>query len=118
MTLLDTENGILSLGGTIAREIEETKTRVELGLKHFGDPVATPEWVADQVEARMKIAMPREDAWDAHFKWTNVQGAAGWWTALMAGVWVNGAKVCGKMERRLPGYWVSGVVLLYQRIHV
>lgn len=93
MTLLDTETGLLSLGGTIAREVEETKARVELELKHFGDPIATPEWVADQVAAHLKVAMPAREAWDEHFKWTNVQGAAGWWTALMAGVWVNGAKV-------------------------
>ncbi|KEF58289.1 uncharacterized protein A1O9_06215 [Exophiala aquamarina CBS 119918] len=93
VTLLDTETGILSLGGTIVQEVEETKARVELELKHFGDPVATPDWIAEQVEGRLKLAMPRGDAWDAHFKWTNVRGAAGWWTALMAGVWLNGAKV-------------------------
>lgn len=93
VTLLDTETGILSLGGTIAREVEETKIRVETELKHFGESVATSEWVSAQVEEQMKLAMPVDSAWDEHFKWTDVQGAAGWWTALMAGVWINGAKV-------------------------
>jgi len=104
VTLLDTESGILSLGGTIAREVEETKTRVEIELKHFGDPIATPDWVLSQVDAQMKVAMPIDSTWDQPFKWTNVQGAAGWWTALMAGVWVNGAKV-----RSLHRWWLSTI---------
>ncbi|KAJ9605411.1 hypothetical protein H2200_010068 [Cladophialophora chaetospira] len=93
VTLLDAENGILSLGGTIARDIEEAKVRGEIELKHFGDPVATSEWVIEQVEARLNFLLPPETPWDKHFKWTEVQGAAGWWTALMRGVWVSGAKV-------------------------
>lgn len=93
VALLDTEIGILSLGRTMAREVEETKIRVETELKHFGDEMGTSEWVKGQVEEQMKLMMPPDSAWDDHFKWTNVQGAAGWWTALMAGVWINGAKV-------------------------
>ncbi|KAK5045926.1 hypothetical protein LTR84_008712 [Exophiala bonariae] len=93
VALLDTETGILSLGGTIAREVEETKIRVETELKHFGESIATAEWVTAQVEEQMKSAMPMASAWDEHFKWTDVQGAAGWWTALMLGVWINGSKV-------------------------
>ncbi len=93
VTLLDTESGILSLGGTIARDIEEAKVRGELELKHFGDPKATSEWVNEQVDARLNFLIPPEVPWHKHFKWTEVQGAAGWWTALMRGVWINGAKV-------------------------
>ena len=93
LTLLDTVSGILSLGGTIAREIEEAKVRGEVELKYFGDDIATLEWVNKQVDTQLRIAMPVQTPWDKHFKWTDVQGAAGWWTALMRGVWINGAKV-------------------------
>ncbi|EXJ53479.1 uncharacterized protein A1O5_13255 [Cladophialophora psammophila CBS 110553] len=93
VTLLDTETGILSLGGTIAKEVEEAKIRGEVELKYFGDPAVTSEWVSEQVIAQLQGAMPNEIPWEQHFKWTEVQGAAGWWTALMKGVWVNGAKV-------------------------
>ncbi|KAK5354105.1 hypothetical protein LTS03_006913 [Exophiala xenobiotica] len=93
VTLLDAGSGILSLGGTIAKEVEEAKIRGEVELKHFGDPVAIPQWVTKQVDNQLRILMPSELPWDHHFKWTKVQGAAGWWTALMSGVWINGAKV-------------------------
>lgn len=93
VTLLDTESGILSLGGTIAREVEEAKVRGEIELQHFGDAAATSEWVLEQVSSHLSLSMPPNLPWDHHFKWIDVQGAAGWWTALMAGVWVNGAKV-------------------------
>lgn len=93
VTLLDAEEGILSIGGTIAREVEEAKVRGEVELKHFGDPIATSEWVNEQVDARLQFSMPPDVLWHKHFKWTEVQGAAGWWTALMRGVWISGAKV-------------------------
>lgn len=92
-TLLDADTGILSFGGTIAKEVEEAKIRGEVELQHFGESVATPEWVAEQVAGQMRLVMPAELPWDHHFKWTDVQGAAGWWTALMRGVWISEAKV-------------------------
>ena len=94
ITLLDAESGILSLGGTIAREVEMTKLRSTIELEHFGDPSASPQWVAEQVDGQMEQRMPSEMKWDEHFKWMDVRGAKGWWTGLMAGVWVNGVKVC------------------------
>lgn len=93
VTLLDPEEGILSIGGTIAREVEEAKMRGEVELEHFGDPTATSEWVDEQVDARLRLSMQPSVVWDKHFKWTEVQGAAGWWTGLMKGVWISGAKV-------------------------
>jgi hypothetical protein len=93
VTLLDTESGFLSFGGTIAKEVERAKIRGDIELAHVGDPQATTEWVSEQVEARLKFSMPEEVSWDKHFKWTEVQGSKGWWTVLMRGVWINGAKV-------------------------
>jgi hypothetical protein len=94
-TLLDPETGVLSLGGTIAKEFEEAKIRGELELKHVGNPVATSDWVDEQVGTQLTFLIPPDAPWDKHFKWTEVQGATGWWTALMKGVWINGAKVLG-----------------------
>jgi len=99
LTLLDTETGIFSIGGTLLKEVEEAKTRGEIVLKHFGDPMATPDWVDKQVNNHLNFMFPPGSSFEDHFKWTNVQGAAGWWTALMSGVWINGAKVrtaCGR----------------------
>ena len=93
ITLLDSETGILSIGSTIAKEMEKAKLQGELELQRFGDPAATEELVKQEVESKLSLPMPDNLPIDAHFKWTNIQGAAGWWTALMSGVWVNGAKV-------------------------
>ncbi|OAL23511.1 hypothetical protein AYO22_06561 [Fonsecaea multimorphosa] len=93
VTLLDTDTGILSLGGTIAREVEEAKIRGQVELQHFGEAGVTSEWVGEQVNKQLQAVMPSGMPWDRAFKWTDVQGTAGWWTALMKGVWVNGAKI-------------------------
>jgi hypothetical protein len=93
ITLLDSETGILSLGGTIARDMEQAKIQGELELQHFGDPAATEELVKGEVDKKLSLSLPDHLPMESYFKWTNIQGAAGWWTALMAGVWVNGAKV-------------------------
>ncbi len=93
ITLLDAENGILSLGGTIAKEVERAKVSAELELQRLGEPGATEDWVTKEVENRLSLSMSDHLPLEAHFRWTNMQGAAGWWSALMGGVWVNGAKV-------------------------
>lgn len=103
VTLLDTESGVLSLGATIAKDVEQAKIRGEIELRHFADPVATSEWVTEQVDGQMGLLMPPELPWDHHFKWTDVQGAVGWWTALMSGVWINGAKVWSWAPSRVIG---------------
>lgn len=93
VTLLDAQNGILSLGGTIAKEMERAKIQGELELQRFGEPAATEDWVTKEVNNKLGLSIPDHLPLEAHFRWTNIQGAAGWWTALMSGVWVNGAKV-------------------------
>ena len=93
ITLLDTENGILSLGSTIAKEVQRAKIQAEIELQSFGQPAATEEWLKQEVDSRMVSLMPDHLSAETQFRWTNMQGAAGWWTTLMAGVWVNGAKV-------------------------
>ena len=91
VTILDSSSGILSFGTTIAYEVQRAKSQAELELKHIGQSHATSDWIQSQVDPQIELmkALP----WEAHFKWTDLQGAKGWWTALMSGVWVNGAKV-------------------------
>ncbi|ETN43530.1 uncharacterized protein HMPREF1541_02689 [Cyphellophora europaea CBS 101466] len=93
ITILDAETGILSLGSTLAEVVEEAKTRAEIELQHYGHSLATPEWVDEQLNLKLEVAMPEGSKFDQHFKWSDLSGAAGWWTSLMPGVWVNGVKV-------------------------
>ena len=91
ITLLDNISGILSLGTTVAYEVERAKLQVEIELMNVGQAHAISQWVQAQIRPQMELmkAVP----WQEHFKWTELQGAKGWWTTLMSGVWVNGAKV-------------------------
>lgn len=93
ITLLDSENGILSLGTTIAKEVERAKIQGEVELQMMGDATADTELLEDEVNKKLAFSMFDSLPPEAHFKWTGLQGAAGWWTSLMTGVWVNNAKV-------------------------
>ncbi|RMZ77809.1 hypothetical protein DV737_g4162, partial [Chaetothyriales sp. CBS 132003] len=91
ITLLDSTSGILSLGTTISVEVDKAKLQAEAELQNINQAHVTPDWIQSQIEPQVQLmrALP----WEQHFKWTDLQGARGWWTALMSGVWVEGAKV-------------------------
>jgi hypothetical protein len=91
LTLHDAESGKLSLGGTTAGEVEEAKTRYQVRIDNFGNPLATPDFVEAEVRNRMSKSFP--PTLKEQFRWVEVQGAEGWWTTLMGGVWINGAKI-------------------------
>ena len=93
ITLLDAETGVLSLGITAAKEMERAKIQGELELQRLGEQGTTEEWMKQEVDGRLGLSMPDHLPTDTLFKWTNIQGAAGWWSALLSGIWVNGAKV-------------------------
>lgn len=93
ITIIDSDTGVLSLGGTIAKEIEEAKLRAQTELKHYGQFLATPAWVQEQVDLALRLSMPDGSPMEQHFRWSQLSGSAGWWTSLMPGVWVNGVKV-------------------------
>jgi hypothetical protein len=90
LTLFDTHSGKLSIGGTIARQMEEQKTRFQVKLDNFGNPLATADFIEDEVRTKMSSSFP--PTLKEQFRWVEVQGAEGWWTTLMGGVWINGAK--------------------------
>jgi hypothetical protein len=93
VTILDSESGVISLGGTIAKEMEQAKLRADVELKHFRDPLVTPEWVRAHVDNAIQLSMPDGSPVEQHFKWSEVSGPAGWWMSLTAGIWVNGVKI-------------------------
>lgn len=97
LTLLDSMTGVLSLGGTIAISIEETKIRAETGLKYLGALHIESEQqkMEEEIKGAMAFAIPPGSTHEHHFKWTDVGSGAvsGWHMTLMGGVWVNGIKV-------------------------
>lgn len=97
LTLLDSITGILSLGGTIARDVEQIKIDSEVRLKHLSD-LNRPreEAIEEEVQRRLNFMIPPLSTFDEHYKWTHPldNGAArGWWQTLMTGVWINGVKI-------------------------
>ena len=91
LTLLEAQSGKLSIGGTMAEEIEEQRTRFQVRLDNFGNPLATPEFINVEVRNRMSTTFP--PTLKEQFRWVDVHGAEGWWTTLVGGVWINGVKV-------------------------
>lgn len=93
LTLLDSDSGILSLGGSIAAEIEEVKIRAEKELAFVGSP--DQEKMEDEICSAMTFAIPPGSTHEHHFKWTDVGSGAvsGWHMTLVTGVWINGVKV-------------------------
>jgi hypothetical protein len=92
VTLLDSKNGILSIGSTIAKEVERAKLQGDLELQYLGDTTAMYS-IEEEVNQKLAFSMFDSLPLEAHFKWINLQGASGWWTSLMTGVWVNDAKI-------------------------
>ena len=92
LTLLDSTSGVLSLGGTLAFQVEEAKIRTKVELDLLGDPTATSEKIDNKVTELLTSTFP--ERLEDQFRWVSIRGAAeGWWTALLAGLWVNGLKV-------------------------
>ena len=91
VTLLDSQSGILSLGSTITSEVEEAKVRTQVELHNIANPGADAKFIDDEVQSRLRKSKPKD--WRGMFRWSEAQGAKGWWTALMQGVWINKVKI-------------------------
>ena len=102
LTLFDSASGVVTLGGTIAYEMETAQIRSEVELDFLGktdtlSPTEIETKIADIVKHRMN-SFPTTT--DEQFKWLPSNTAAkstsgtfsGWWTPLMSGVWINGHK--------------------------
>ncbi|KAF1992362.1 hypothetical protein K402DRAFT_416032 [Aulographum hederae CBS 113979] len=106
--LLNGHEGVLSIGGTAANVVRAAVKEAEDKLKRLGEveskPVESEELVPSNftIVKRDRIVgkqLPKKrvndipkhdlDGW----KWSTVEGAAGWWQLLLRGVWINGVKV-------------------------
>ena len=100
LTLINGQEGILSVGGTSAKAIElvEQQTKAELdraGAIQRGEiPInADIPSVLNKREIGEIETAGESDTWEKDWRWIKVQGAEGWWQILMQGVWVDGIKI-------------------------
>lgn len=93
ITILDSTSGVLSIGTTLARDMESIKVRWEKELKYLGNPDRTA--MEEEIRGALAFAVPDGSTHEEHFQWTDVgNGAvAGWYMTLVTGVWVSGSKV-------------------------
>ena len=100
LMLINGQEGVLSIGGTGARAVEmvEQQTRDELdhvGAVERGETTADVEGedIIKRSTTSREPAFDTKTNWEEGWKWSQVQGAEGWWQILMHGVWVDGSKV-------------------------
>ena len=92
LTLLDSTSGTLTLGRTLAHEVEEAKIRTQVEVDFLGDTTATNEKTDAKVNGLLAPNFPKHI--EDQFRWAHARGAAeGWWTTLLPGLWINGLKV-------------------------
>ncbi len=105
LLLISGHEGVLSVGGTAAEAVEAAEEQVKLQLDRLGQlehsrategfeaPLEEDPTVSRKLAKRsMDKDQDSNSQWRARWKWTPVEGAAGWWQILMRGVWVNGVK--------------------------
>ena len=102
VTLLDAISGVLTLGGSIAEEIETARIRGEVELDLLGQQLSlSPEQLAAKIDSALQqrmLSFPHEP--ENQFRWLPSSTSAkatsgtfnGWWTPLMSGLWINGNK--------------------------
>ncbi|KAI9894050.1 MAG: hypothetical protein M1814_004820 [Vezdaea aestivalis] len=92
--LINAESGVFSIGGSSAQAVSLIEQKLEEDLKKLGRAEMEPE--PDLPIQAIEKRSPEGEAvsdWRSQWRWSNVQGADGWWQILMQGVWVDGAKV-------------------------
>ncbi len=100
LTLINGQEGILSLGGTSAKAIELVEQQTKAELDHAGAVARGEIWtspdpptILNRREIRAMETASESDGWEGDWRWSRVQGAEGWWQVLMQGVWVDGIKI-------------------------
>lgn len=91
---------MLSIGGTGARAVELVEQQTKDELDHVSAVErgeVTTDVGGDNIVKRgtMKneLVFDTKANWEEGWKWSQVQGAEGWWQILIQGVWVDGSKV-------------------------
>lgn len=94
LMLLNSHEGVLSLGGDATQAMKAVEENTKSALDRIGMPVESDQEESSQPTLEKDGVMKkRHEAWDEAFTWTKVQGAEGWWQILMRGVWVGNRKV-------------------------
>lgn len=96
--LINGQEGVLSIGGTGARAVEMVEQQTKDELDHVSAVERgelTTDFDGDNIIKRsmMEPVFDTKTNWEEGWKWSQVQGAEGWWQVLMQGVWVDGSKV-------------------------
>lgn len=96
--LINGHEGVFSVGGTsadvVARVERQTKEELDrLGELERGAALDETKEKEKEKKRKKKRDVEEEEDWTKNWKWSRVQGAAGWWQVLMQGVWVEGRKV-------------------------
>ena len=120
LMLLNSHEGVLSIGGTGANAVQlvDKQTRDELdrvgavekgetsstqnddGLDHVGtvgsggmSQPANSNRMVKRSARGMKGVVSRQADWEEGWTWNKVQGAEGWWQILLQAIWIDGSKV-------------------------
>ncbi|KAL9615461.1 MAG: hypothetical protein Q9167_000139 [Letrouitia subvulpina] len=113
LMLINGREGILSVGGTVARAVDLVVEQTASELDRAGAQSKiesliqgnekAPGDVTDKSAAKRSFTKRRgkvnqekanrQADWENEWTWTDVQGAEGWWQTLMQGLWVDGSKV-------------------------
>lgn len=102
--LINGQEGVLSVGGTGAEAVDYVEAQTRKQLDEIGalqrtavtdQPPSTDinTIVKRESEPGTTARDPNPPDWRTGWKWSNVQGAEGWWQTLLQGVWVDGSKV-------------------------
>lgn len=100
LMLINGQEGVLSIGGTGAPAVELVEQQTKDELDHIGAAERGETASNVDVETIVKRGTTKREpvfdtkaSWEEGWKWSQVQGAEGWWQILMQGVWVDGSKV-------------------------
>lgn len=105
LLFINGHEGVLSIGGTAAEAVQAAEEQVKLQLDRLGQLERDHATEGSDAQPDEDSSIPRRlatrgrksgkdssETWRSGWKWTKVEGAAGWWQILMPGVWVNGIK--------------------------
>ncbi|KAI9794709.1 MAG: hypothetical protein M1833_007366 [Piccolia ochrophora] len=101
LILINEYEGVMSLGGTAAEAVAKADKATKDQLDKAGHaekaqnslPGPDPPDLKSKTKRGQSKVEGTEADWESKWRWSRVQGAAGWWQILMQGVWVDGSKV-------------------------
>ena len=98
LMLINSHEGVLSIGGTAAAAVQMVVTQMRAELDHLGaiergEEVPSKDPLLAKRGKTGTDVVTRATNWEAGWVWSNVRGADGWWQTLMQSVWVDGSKV-------------------------